>query len=400
MATPTVRNLDLKGKRVLIRVDFNVPVDKQGNITDDSRIQAAIPTIEYVIKNGGTAILMSHFGRPKAKMPEYSLQPCAERLSQLLGKSVVMAPDCIGKQVEELCQKSRPGDVIVLENLRFYPAEEKPELDPSFAKNLAKLGDQYVNDAFGSAHRAHSSVVTIVQYFPKNAAIGFLIEKEIAFLGNALKNPKRPFFAIIGGAKVSTKIGVLRTLLSKVDALFIGGAMAYTFMKADGILIGKSLFEPEFVETAKALMAECKQKKIPLYLPIDIVAATAIDENAPSQVFEGAIGTDFEGLDIGPKTIDLWTKALVQAKTVLWNGPVGVFEIKKFAVGTEAIALCLAHLKDAITIAGGGETAASIQQLDLENAFTHISTGGGASLEYIEKGALPGITIIDSTLAK
>lgn len=395
-----LQNLDLKGKRALIRVDFNVPVDSKGQITDDTRIVSSLPTINYVIQNGGVAILMSHFGRPKAKSPEFSLAPCAKRLSELLGKPVTMAPDCIGGEVEALCSKMQPGDVLLLENLRFYPAEEQPELNPSFAKNLAKLGDVYINDAFGSAHRAHSSTTTIAQYFPNKAAAGFLLQKEIAFLGTALGEPKRPFFAIIGGAKVSTKMGVLHSLLKKVDALFIGGGMAYTFFKAKGIPIGDSTFEETMIDEAKTILQAANEKKIPLYLPLDTVAATHFDNEAPFASFDATQGIPkgYRGMDIGEKTIASWSEKIKPAKTVLWNGPVGVFEFKNFSKGTLAIAQLLATMKDATTIAGGGETVAAIQEAHLANAFSHISTGGGASLEYIERGTLPGIEALSNSL--
>lgn len=389
----SVRDLDLKGKRVLIRVDANVPIDKEGNITDDTRIKSFLPTVQYVTQSGGKAIVMSHLGRPKERSKEFSLAPCAKRLSELLHKPVTMASDCIGHEVETIVNNMKDGDVVFLENVRFYPAEEKPELDPSFAQNLAKLGDIYINDAFGACHRAHSSITTITKYFPKCSAAGFLLEKEIAFLGQLLAHPKKPFYAIIGGAKVSTKIDVLHSLIEKVDTLFIGGAMAYTFFKAQGKSIGNCLFEEAYVEHAKELIDLCKKRHVELLLPIDTVITSEITNNAPYKTVE-SIPDGYTGVDIGQKTIDLWTNKVQNAKTVLWNGPVGVFEIPNFAKGTFAIAKALSELQDATTIAGGGETIAAIQQADLATKFTHISTGGGASLEFIEKGTLPGIEVL------
>jgi len=388
----SVRDLDLKGKRVLIRVDFNVPLNKDGTIADDMRIVSALPTIQYVIQQGGKAIVMSHLGRPKnGKSPALSLAPCALRLSELLKKPVVMAPDCIGEAVTKIVSEMKDGDVVLLENLRFYPAEEKPELDPSFAQQLAALGDCYINDAFGAAHRAHSSTVEIAKYFPTCSAAGLLMEKEIAFLDKALKQPEQPFYAIIGGAKVSTKIQVLHSLLEKVEALFIGGAMAYTFFAAQGKAIGDSLFEKEMIAEAEKIMRLCTEKKVALYLPVDTVAATHFDNTAPFQTFENGIPDGYQGMDIGKKTVAVWSQELKKAKTVFWNGPVGVFEFENFAKGTFAVAHVLASMQEAITIAGGGETVAAINEADLTASFTHISTGGGATLEYIEQGTLPGI---------
>lgn len=397
MAEPkSITELNVQGKKVLIRVDFNVPLDKSGKISDDTRIQSALPTIQYVLKNGGSCILMSHFGRPKKASPEFSLAPCAKRLSELLNQPVLMAKDCIGSDVEEEVKKLKEGSVLLLENVRFYPAEEKPELDPTFAEKLAKLGDLYVNDAFGCAHREHSSTYTVAQYFKGKSAVGFLMQKEIDFLGKHVKKPVPPFYAIIGGAKVSTKIGVLKALINKANALFIGGGMAFTFMKAQGIPIGNSLVEENMVQTANEIIALCKAKNVSLFLPTDIVAATSFENGAPSEVFDAKIGIadGYQGMDIGDKTIASWQKELVKGKTVLWNGPVGVFEFPNFAKGTKAIAACLAALSNATTIAGGGETVAAIQEANLADKFSHISTGGGASLEYIENGELPGIEIL------
>lgn len=387
----SIDDLDLRGKRVLIRVDFNVPIDADGHILDDTRIRASLPTIQKVIQSKGIAILISHLGRPKGKMAEYSLKPCAKRLSELLHQDVLMAPDTIGEDVKALISSMKPGDVCLLENVRFYPAEEHPELDPSFAKKLAELGDIYINDAFGSAHRAHSSTTLIASSFPGKKAPGYLLEKELLFLGKTFLKPEHPFYAIIGGAKVSTKIAVLQSLLSKVDALFIGGAMAYTFFKAQGKTIGDSKFEEEMVPIAKALLDTCREKNIPLYLPVDTVVTTHFDNQSPFKTVEGNIPDGYQGMDIGKKTIADWEKKLKGAKTIFWNGPVGVFEFSHFAKGTLSIAKTVASLKDVTTIAGGGETVAAIQQANLSGFFSHISTGGGATLEYIEHGTLPGV---------
>jgi len=377
MPIRSIRDLDLRDKKLLLRVDFNVPVDASGSILDDTRIRAALPTIQYAIQQGAKVILMSHFGRPKGVDPKYSLKPCAERLSLLLNKPVSMSPDYTVKPMQ-------PGDITLLENLRFNPAEEKPALDPNFAKSLAALGDVYVDDAFGAAHRAHSSITEIPKYFPDAKGAGFLLEKEIQFLGSHLQAPARPFYAIIGGSKVSTKIGVLKSLLTKVDALFIGGAMAFTFFKAEGLTIGNSLFEEACLSEAYEFLRACKEKGVQLFLPVD----TMCEHN---NVFEGDIPDGFQGLDIGPKTIALWSTELKKAKTVLWNGPVGKFEVEEFSTGTKAIAKVLGSMKDTTTIAGGGETVQAIHESGLEEKFSHISTGGGASLEYIEQGTLPGI---------
>jgi phosphoglycerate kinase len=389
----SLKELDLKGKKVLMRVDFNVPL-KEGKITDDTRIAAALPSISYILKQGGSLILMSHLGRPDGqKYEKYSLAPCAKRLSEMLQREVIMAPDCIGPEVQALVKRLQPGQLVLLENLRFYPGEEKPEKDPSFAKQLAELGDLYVNDAFGTAHRVHASTVTIAQYFPGKAAAGFLMEKEIEALGPALLKPERPFYAIIGGAKISSKLGVLKSLVAKVDGLFIGGGMAYTFMKAQGLPIGNSIHEDDYLQAAKELIELCAQKKIKLFLPIDIVVADRYSNEAKTQLvmLEKGIPEGFEGVDIGPKTIAAFSQELKDGKTVFWNGPLGVFEFPNFAKGTVAIAQVLANLSGAKTIIGGGDSVAAINQAGLEEKMTHISTGGGASMEYIEFGTLPGI---------
>lgn len=389
----SLSDLNLNGKKVLMRVDFNVPLDKKGNITDDTRIAASLPSIKYVLERGGALILMSHLGRPKDKrVPEMSLSPCAKRLSELLGIPVAMAPDCVGAETELMVGNLKPGQAILLENLRFHKGEEHPDEDPSFVKSLARLGDVYVNDAFGTAHRAHASTAVIAQYFPGKAAAGFLLEKEIQFLGNALLNPQRPFYAIIGGAKISSKIGVLQALLKKVDGLLIGGGMAYTFYKAQGIPIGNSLHEDDQLDKAKAILQDVPKAKLKFMLPVDNVAADRIDQTAKTEVVRipPGIPEGFQGVDIGPETIRMFAAELQKAKMILWNGPLGVFEVPAFAKGTLAIAKNLANL-DANTIVGGGDSVAAIQMAGLADKFTHLSTGGGASLEYIEFGTLPGI---------
>ncbi|MCX6989844.1 MAG: phosphoglycerate kinase [Chlamydiae bacterium] len=390
----SLKDLDVKNKKVLIRVDFNVPLTPEGLISDATRIQESLPSIEYVLKSGGSVILMSHMGRPKGKKdPAFSLTPCAKYLSALLKIPVKMAPDCIGEETETLVKNMYPGQVILLENLRFYPAEEKPELDPSFAKNLAKLGDIYVNDAFGTAHRKHSSTAVIAQYFPGKAAAGFLLEKEISALSSILLEPKQPFFAIVGGSKISSKMGVLLSLATKTKAIFIGGGMSYTFMKARGLTIGDSIHEDDQMQAAKNFTEFCKNHSVELFLPIDLVVASTYGPDAPSQVIqvEDGIPDGFQGMDIGPKTRELWQKKLLDAKTIFWNGPLGVFEFLKFSEGTFTIARTIASLPGCSSIVGGGDSVAAINQLGIADKFTHISTGGGASLEFIEFGNLPGI---------
>ncbi len=389
----SLKDLDLKDKKVLMRVDFNVPLDNKNNITDDTRIRAALPSIQYVLEQGGALILMSHLGRPKG-MPEakYSLAPCAKALASILGKPVKMAPNCVGSEVESLAQSLKPGEILLLENLRFNPAEEKPENDPKFAQKLAKLGDIYVNDAFGTAHRAHSSTVEITKYFPGKAAIGFLMEKEIEYLSKLLNDPARPFYAVIGGAKISSKIGVLKALLKVVDAIFIGGGMTYTFLKSQGVAIGKSLHEDDLINEAGEILKASKMENKKCYLPLDNVIAQEIKENAPSRIVKTneGIPDNYQGVDIGPQTIEQYVKELKKAKTVFWNGPMGVFEIKEFAKGTNAIAHTLADLKG-MTVVGGGESVAAVEAAGVADKISHISTGGGASLEFIEFGTLPGI---------
>ncbi len=360
----SVQDLELKGKRVLIRVDFNVPQDELGNITDDTRIRAAVPTIEYVLKQGGKPVLMSHLGRPKGKVvPALTLKPCAERLAKLLGQPVALEP--------------KEGEITMLENLRFHPEEEKPT--PAFIKWLAGHGDVYVNDAFGTAHRAHASVVGVAKEMPQ-AAAGLLLQKEIEFLGEALLNPMRPFVAIIGGAKVSSKLGVLKALAGKVDTLLIGGGMAYTFLKSRGIEVGDSLLEEDLVGAAREIDQSCK-----ISLPIDVRLDTG-------EVIEvaGGIPKGRSGLDAGPATLQAWRPAIASAHTILWNGPLGVFEKEEFAKGTFALARLIADSK-AVTIVGGGDSVAAVKQAGVAEKISHISTGGGAALEYIENGTLPGL---------
>lgn len=388
----SLEDLSLESKNVLVRVDFNVPLTKEGKVLDNSRILAALPTIKYLLSKQCRVILMSHLGRPKGGFSkELSLKPAAEELSSLLKKPVLLAPDCIGDKVMEMAGHLKPGEILLLENLRFNEAEEHPEKDPSFAKKLASLGDFYIDDAFGCAHRAHASIVDVAKYFPKKAAAGYLLQKEIAFLGDALKNPKRPFLALIGGAKISSKIGVLTKLISGVDRLCIGGAMAFTFLKAQGIKIGDSLVEDDFLTKASDILKTCKK---PLLLPVDIVAAKENQVQIFS-VTEG-IPNGFKGVDIGPKTIDLFSQEIKKAKTILWNGPMGIFENPAFAIGTHKIAEVFAKA-DATTIAGGGETVAAINELQLGTSVSHLSTGGGASLEYLELGTLPGIDVLISS---
>lgn len=389
----SLQDLPLKEKKVLMRVDFNVPLNPEGTISDDSRIQAALTSIEYVVKQQGKLILMSHLGRPKGSYEaKYSLAPCAKRLSQLLKKTVRMATDCVGKEVEQMIEVMEPGEIILLENLRFHEGEEHPEKDPSFSKSLARLGEIYVNDAFASSHREHASVTTVPKLFPGCALAGFLVEKEIAFLGGIVQKPKRPFYAILGGAKVSSKVGVIIHLIEKIDGLFLGGAMAYTFLRAQGISTGKSPVEADQVEVAKDILKRCQEKAVKFWLPEDLVIAEEISPTAATKIQSAKenIPETFEGVDIGPKTVDVWKEAFSNASMIFWNGPLGIFEIEAFSQGTEGIAKALAPL-NATKIIGGGDSVAAIQKLHLADQFTHLSTGGGASLEFLELGTLPGI---------
>lgn len=383
----TLKDLSLKNQRVLMRVDFNVPIEN-GKIRDDSRIVASLPSIQYILNQGASLILMSHLGRPKKKEAASSLAPCAQRLSELLKQPVAMAPDCIGPEVVKMASELRPGQVMLLENLRFHPGEEEPEKDPSFAKSLASLGSCYVNDAFGTAHRAHSSTALIARYFPTQSAMGFLIQKELQFLSPILEHPPRPFYAIMGGAKISSKIGVIKNLIERVDALFIGGGMSYTFMRAKEIPIGNSISEDP--KTIQGL----DLRKI--HLPLDLVIS---DGKSPPQVVSTSEGipAGWEGMDIGPKTIAAWSKDLQKGATIFWNGPLGAFEKPPFATGTRAIAETLAHAKGK-TIIGGGDSVAAIQEMGLGPSFAHLSTGGGASLEFLEFGHLPGIDALTNKI--
>ena len=387
----TIEDIDVNGKRVLVRCDFNVPQDEEGNITDDRRIIAALPTIKYLMEHNAKVILCSHLGRPKGEFNmKYSLKPIAKRLSELLGKKVHMADDVIGDSAKCLVASLREGDVMLLENVRFHKEEEANDM--AFSKALAELADVYVNDAFGTAHRAHASTEGVAKYLP--AVCGYLIQKEINVMGKALNNPGRPFVAILGGKKVSDKINVITNLIDKVDELLIGGGMAYTFFKAKGYEIGKSICEDDKVELAKELMEKAAHKGVKLLLPIDNVVATEFSNDAESKVVaSNEIPADWEGVDIGPETVKLYGDALKNAKTVIWNGPMGVFEFDKFAVGTNEIAKILGGL-DAITIIGGGDSAAAIEKGGFADKMTHISTGGGASLEFLEGKELPGIACL------
>ena len=394
MSKKTVAEVDVRGKKVLMRVDFNVPIE-EGKITDDRRIAQALPTIKDVLARGGRLILMSHLGRPKGG-PElkYSLKPAAERLSQLLGTSVKFVEACIGPSVEQAAIAMKDGDVLLLENLRFHKEEEKN--DPHFAKQLAKLGDIYVNDAFGTAHREHASTFGAAQALAgKPRVIGQLIQKELKFLGEAISHPKRPFVAILGGAKVSDKISVIEQLLSKADVLLIGGAMAYTFFLAQGKEVGKSLVERDKVELAKGLLTKAGGK---IKLPVDTVISDMMTDDAVAKVIEGNIPADMEGFDIGPRTRELYKAEIAKAKTIVWNGPMGVFEKKPFAAGTKAIAEAVAEAtkkNDAVTVIGGGDSAAAIEQMGLSAMVSHVSTGGGASLEFLENGHFSTLDILD-----
>lgn len=392
-------DLPLKGKKILMRVDFNVPLDKQGNITDDSRINASLPSIRYVLDQGGALILMSHLGRPKGvTSPEFSLAPVAKLLSEKLQMPVPLAPQVVGPEVERLASDLEPGQVLLLENLRFHKGEEKPEQDPSFAQQLAKLGDLYVNDAFGTAHRAHASVDAVPRLFYGKAAAGFLLEKEIQFLGGSLLDPLRPFIAMLGGAKLSTKLGVVKILLEKADALLIGGGMAYSFYKAQGIPIGNSIHEDDFLETCREILDKAQKENRKLVLPVDLVIAQSVEAGAPTRVIAAAAGIPdgWQGVDIGPKTVELFRTELLQGATVFWNGPMGVFEIPEFAKGTNALASIVSKL-EAVTVVGGGDSIAALQASGMADRIDHLSTGGGASLEYIEKGTLPGIEALTET---
>ncbi len=402
MAKLTVRDADVKGKKVLMRVDFNVPVSG-GKVDDDTRIQAALPSIRHILDAGGKLILMSHLGRPKGeRKPEFTLQPAADRLGELLGKPVALAPDCVGDEAKRMADALGEGEVLVLENVRFHAEEEllnkydkqddatRAKID-AFVQELASLGEVYVNDAFGTAHRAHASTEGVTKYFDK-AYAGFLMEKEVQYFGDTLANPATPFVAILGGAKVSDKIGVITNLLDKVNTIIIGGAMAYTFLKAQGQPVGTSLVEEDKLDLAKQILADAKAKNVDFLLPVDHAVAAAFEAEEPDAVVE-AIPDGQMGLDIGPKTIEAYKAAVAKAKTVVWNGPMGVFEKAAFAKGTFAIAEAVAAT-DCVSIIGGGDSVSAVNKSGLAGKMTHISTGGGASLEYLEGKTLPGVAAL------
>ena len=392
MDKKTIKDIDIKGKRVLMRVDFNVPLNKDLQITSDARIKAAIPTIKYALDSGARLILMSHLGRPKGKVDEgMRLTPVSERLSVLLGREVIKLDECIGPEVKKVVSGIKDGEVVLLENLRFHAEETKN--DTGFAKELASLGEVYVNDAFGTAHRAHASTEGVTKFL-KVAVAGFLLGKEIEYFEKALSDPPKPFVAILGGAKVSDKITVIENLLDKVNALLIGGGMAYTFIKAEGKEIGNSKLEPDKLDIARSLKEKARRKGVKMLLPVDHLIADKIDADSSTRVVDETIPQNWMGVDIGPKSVDEFKKELRNAKIVMWNGPLGVFEISKFARGTEDIARFVAGLK-AITIIGGGDTASAVSKFGLESSMSHISTGGGASLEYMEGKLLPGIAALN-----
>ena len=388
MNKKTVKDIDLKGKKVFVRCDFNVPMDEERNITDNTRIVAALPTIKYLLEQNCKIILASHLGRPKGEVkPEYSLAPVVKELSKLLNKEIIMAKDVIGPDAMEKAKNLKEGEILLLENVRFH--REETDNDPEFSKKLASMAEVFVNDAFGTAHRAHSSTTGIASYLP--AVSGFLIEKELKFLGDVLNNPERPFVAILGGAKVSDKIGVIDSLLEKVDTLIIGGGMAYTFFKAQGYEVGNSLCELDKLDLARELMEKAKTKGVKLMLPVDTKVGKEFKVDTESKTVKYTeIPADWEGFDIGDETIKMFSDEIRKAKTVVWNGPLGLFEFPQFAIGTNAIAKVLSEI-DATTIIGGGDSAAAVEKAGLADKMTHISTGGGASLEFLEGKKLPGI---------
>ena len=393
----SIDDIELKGKRVLVRVDFNVPLDENQNITDDRRIVASLPTIKKIINEGGKTILMSHLGRPKGeRKPEFSLEPVAKRLSELLNKNVIFSNDCIGDETKLLIDNLQPSEVLLLENLRFHKEEE--ENDPEFAKALAEWGDVYVNDAFGTAHRAHASTEGITKFiFP--CVAGYLMKKEIDYLGSKLENPERPYCAILGGAKISGKIDVIKNLLGKVDTLIIGGGMAFTFFKAQGKEIGTSLLEEDKLDLAKEILNEIKNSSTKLFLPIDIVTADKFSNESAFQIVAADnMPPNQMGLDIGPESIKIFSEQIINSKTIVWNGPMGVFEFKNFSNGTFSVANVLkeATINGSITIVGGGDSAAAIKEAGLEESVSHVSTGGGASLEFLEGKLLPGVEALTS----
>ncbi|MCM3796024.1 phosphoglycerate kinase [Priestia megaterium] len=392
MNKKTLKDIDVKGKRVFCRVDFNVPM-KDGKVTDETRIRAAIPTIQYLVEQGAKVILASHLGRPKGEVvEELRLNAVAERLQALLGKDVAKADEAFGEEVKKTIDGMSEGDVLVLENVRFYPGEEKN--DPELAKAFAELADVYVNDAFGAAHRAHASTEGIAQHIP--AVAGFLMEKELDVLSKALSNPERPFTAIVGGAKVKDKIGVIDHLLDKVDNLIIGGGLSYTFIKALGHEVGKSLLEEDKIELAKSFMEKAKKNGVNFYMPVDVVVADDFSNDANIQVVSiEDIPSDWEGLDAGPKTREIYADVIKNSKLVIWNGPMGVFELDAFANGTRAVAEALAEATDTYSVIGGGDSAAAVEKFNLADKMSHISTGGGASLEFMEGKELPGVVALN-----
>ena len=393
MAKKTIQDIDVSGKRVLVRVDFNVPLAEDGTVSDDKRIVAALPTIRYLLEHNAKVILCSHLGRPKGQVnPKYSLAPVGARLSELLPDTKIwFAEDTVGESAKTAIDDMKDGEIVLLENVRFYPEEEKN--DPEFAKKLASLADIFVSDAFGTVHRAHASTAGVAAYLP--AVAGFLIGKELGVMGEALDNPKRPFVAILGGAKVADKIGVIKNLLGKCDSLIIGGGMAYTFLKAQGYGIGTSLLDAESIDLAKDIMAEAKAKNVNFLLPIDTVVATEFDANAEHKVVPSTeIPDGWMGMDIGPKTAELFKKTIVEAATVVWNGPMGVFEFPAFAEGTKKVAEACAECAGT-TIIGGGDSASAVKKLGFADKMTHISTGGGASLEFLEGKTLPGVAVLN-----
>lgn len=391
MVLNTIKEADLKGKRVVIRVDFNVPV-KEGVVKDATRIKAALPTIKYILDEGASLVVMSHFGRPKGqKNPDFSMAPIAKEFEKLLGRPVKLAKDVIGPEVEAEVKALKPGEVLLLENVRFYKEEEAN--DPEFAKTLASYGDIYCNDAFGTAHRAHASTEGVAHYLPSYA--GFLIEKEVKFMAPLLENPEKPFVAVIGGSKVSSKITVLESLVKTCDTIVIGGGMAYTFLSVLGKEIGKSLFEADYIETAKAFLAKAAEKGVKVILPVDHVCAAEFAENAePVLVDDVNIPSDLMGMDIGPKTVSLIVEEIKKAKSVVWNGPMGVFEFEAFSKGTGEVAKALAE-SNATSVVGGGDSVAAINKFGLADKISHVSTGGGASLEFLEGKTLPGIKALE-----
>ena len=389
----SIQDISVKGKRCLVRVDFNVPQDSEGNVTDDTRIVGALPTIKYLVANGAKTILCSHLGRPKGQFnAKYTLAPVAVALEKLLGQKVIFVDDVVGEKVEKAVAELKEGEVMLLENTRFYKEEEAD--DKEFCKKLAKLADVFVNDAFGTAHRAHASTTGVAE-FVKESVSGFLIKKELDVMGKALTNPDRPFVAVLGGAKVGDKIGVIKNLLEKADVVIVGGGMAYTFQKAKGYEVGTSLCEDGCIELAKELIQQAKEKNVQLLLPVDNVVAAEFSNDAVRKVVDSdKIPADMMGMDIGPKTVELFCNAIKTAKTVVWNGPMGVFEMSNFANGTKQVAKAIAET-DCVSIIGGGDSAAAIKQLGFADKVTHVSTGGGASLEFLEGKVLPGIDCLD-----